>query len=55
MNRSYDAYGSTKPPVAVAHAIAYDRLMTAFVVAAMGALIYTWVHFSPFASIAMAR
>ena len=55
MNRSFNAYGSTKPPVAIAGMATNDRVMTVVVVAALSALVYAWVHFSPFASIAMAQ
>lgn len=55
MNRSFNAYGSTRPPGVIAQVSPYDRLLSVFVLAAMGALLIMWVHLSPFASIAMAR
>ena len=50
MSQSFNAASAVASPASTA-----DRLLTLFVFASIGALGVAWFHFSPFASMAMAR
>jgi hypothetical protein len=55
MSQTLNAYGSSSASAVASPASTADRLLTLFVFASMGALGIVWFHFSPFASMAMAR